>query len=267
MAALADGSVRFSLCVQIREAETLYPADAIVPSGDAAAGGAMSATPSKRGAAAVTTAPATPAAPAAPGTAKGGLQLSAGWRQDPAGRDDISTAGYVGLRNLGCICYMNSLMQQFFMIEPFRYGILSVPLGETLTEEDRKESTMYQLQRLFGHLELSERRHYDPTPWCHAYKGYDGRPTNTLVQQDAQVGPATAGCTFWRSPSNLAPTRRRCCRSTSARCSTASSWGCAPRREPNSSIRCVSAAAAAAAAAARRSTASLYSRCCRRFSP
>jgi hypothetical protein len=65
--------------------------------------------------------------------------------------------------------------------------VLSVPLGESLTEEQRKEHTMYQLQRLFGHLELSERRHYDPTPWCYAYKDFDGKPTNTLIQQDAQV--------------------------------------------------------------------------------
>lgn len=34
--------------------------------------------------------------------------------------------GYVGLRNLGCTCYMNSLLQQFFMISDFRDTILSI---------------------------------------------------------------------------------------------------------------------------------------------
>lgn len=28
---------------------------------------------------------------------------------------------FVGLRNLGCICYMNSILQQFFNVPSFRY--------------------------------------------------------------------------------------------------------------------------------------------------
>lgn len=170
--------------MQIREAEPLYVFESQRPSGDVGPVSSSTATPSKRGAAAV--APSVPTLPVASLPHRGGLQLPASWRLDPAGREDISATGYVGLRNLGCICYMNALMQQLFMVEPFRYGVLSIPIGEALTEEERKENTMYQLQRLFGHLELSERRHYDPAPWCHAYKDLDGHPTNTLVQQDAQ---------------------------------------------------------------------------------
>jgi ubiquitin C-terminal hydrolase len=37
-----------------------------------------------------------------------------------------SKTGFVGLKNLGCICYMNSLMQQFYMIKDFREAILEV---------------------------------------------------------------------------------------------------------------------------------------------
>ena len=36
-----------------------------------------------------------------------------------------SNTGYVGLKNLGCICYMNSFMQQLYMIPYFRNSIIS----------------------------------------------------------------------------------------------------------------------------------------------
>lgn len=39
--------------------------------------------------------------------------------------DPRNSTGYVGLYNLGCICYMNSTMQQFFMNPAFRKGVLS----------------------------------------------------------------------------------------------------------------------------------------------
>lgn len=40
--------------------------------------------------------------------------------------DEKSTTGYVGIKNLGCICYMISLFQQLFMVSSFRDDILSV---------------------------------------------------------------------------------------------------------------------------------------------
>ena len=33
---------------------------------------------------------------------------------------------FVGIRNLGCICYMNSILQQFFMIKQFHSLIMSL---------------------------------------------------------------------------------------------------------------------------------------------
>jgi ubiquitin carboxyl-terminal hydrolase 34 len=32
--------------------------------------------------------------------------------------------GFVGLKNLGCICYMNAMLQQFYMTPQFRHAIL-----------------------------------------------------------------------------------------------------------------------------------------------
>lgn len=40
----------------------------------------------------------------------------------PSGKN---TSGFVGLRNPGCICYMNSLLQQIYMTPTLRYGLLS----------------------------------------------------------------------------------------------------------------------------------------------
>jgi ubiquitin C-terminal hydrolase len=35
---------------------------------------------------------------------------------------------FVGIRNLGSTCYMNSIIQQFFMIESFKKIILNFPM-------------------------------------------------------------------------------------------------------------------------------------------
>ena len=89
-----------------------------------------------------------------------------GWNYSPPGSTE-STQKYVGLRNLGCICYMNAMMQQFFMIPPFRYNLLCV---DDQIPDDYQEykgmkiddNVLHQLQKLMAHLELSERSDYNP---------------------------------------------------------------------------------------------------------
>jgi len=53
------------------------------------------------------------------------VKLGFEWNHSPLA-GERSSAGYVGLKNLGCTCYMNSLLQQFFMMPDFRKGILSI---------------------------------------------------------------------------------------------------------------------------------------------
>ena len=91
---------------------------------------------------------------------------------------------YVGLRNLGCICYMNSMMQQFFMIPAFRYNLLCVDDGKAEEIKEYKgeqidDNMMHQVQKLIAHLELSERTEYNPMQFCFSFKEFDGSPTNT----------------------------------------------------------------------------------------
>jgi hypothetical protein len=162
------------------------------------------------------------------------------YRLEPGSNVVRSPTGYVGLRNLGATCYMNSLLQQFYGVEALRYGVLAtVDAGEEgvtrfaaeqpelaplisrraallpkLTAPDkggkpgeaeaggvppsdivlafrgselRRESMLYQVQRIFGALELSGRKAWDyGMAWLHAYKDGDGRASSPIVQQDAQ---------------------------------------------------------------------------------
>lgn len=95
-------------------------------------------------------------------------------------------AQYVGIVNLGCICYMNSMLQQFFMIPAFRYQLLKAIDKSPNDVVEYKgmqidDSLLRQLQKLFGFLELSERQAYDPTEFCFSFKDMDGKPTNTAL--------------------------------------------------------------------------------------
>ena len=113
-----------------------------------------------------------------------------GWNYSPPGGASESKQKFVGLKNLGCICYMNAMMQQFFMIPAFRYNLLSI---DDHSPEDIQEykgqkvddNVLHQLQKLMAHLELSERTDYNPFEFCFSFKDLDGNPTNTSEQKDA----------------------------------------------------------------------------------
>ncbi|DBA02211.1 TPA: hypothetical protein N0F65_007621 [Lagenidium giganteum] len=87
---------------------------------------------------------------------------------------------YVGLKNLGCTCYMNSALQAFFMMPRFRRQILRVNgLG------DHSQPLVYQLQSLFAHLEGSAKPYYNPKAFTAALKSWEGEAIDINVQQDA----------------------------------------------------------------------------------
>jgi ubiquitin C-terminal hydrolase len=104
-------------------------------------------------------------------------------RSQRAALQPRSSTGFVGLRNLGCICYMNSTLQQFYMTPAFRSAVLSH--CETSTSEaERADSIMFQLQRQFAYLQESEKSFFTPTALCSAIKDWEGRPTDYFEQKD-----------------------------------------------------------------------------------
>lgn len=71
-------------------------------------------------------------------------------------KQEKSATGYVGLKNIGCICYMNSIMQQLFMITPFRKAMLEVEDKNAISEPE-EENVLYQIKRILGGLQELEK--------------------------------------------------------------------------------------------------------------
>ena len=99
--------------------------------------------------------------------------------------DEKSTTGHVGIKNLGCICYMNSLNQQLFMIPGFRNDILNVkdPNHDKNPDED---NMFLQWQTLFAGLLLSQKMYVNPKAYCHSFKDWEGQPVNVFEQMDVE---------------------------------------------------------------------------------
>jgi ubiquitin C-terminal hydrolase len=109
------------------------------------------------------------------------------WDYNSRDHERSTLSVYSGLYNLGCICYMNSLLQQFFMMPALRRALLSapVPTADLADSSRRADSLLWQLQQLFARMLLSPQRAVNPRAFCHAYKDLDGRPIDVRVQQDS----------------------------------------------------------------------------------
>ena len=100
--------------------------------------------------------------------------------------EEKSLTGYLGIANLGCICYINAPLQQLFMIPAFRSALLAIDTYKDGGEPfNPHESLLYQMQYLFGQLQESEQQAVSPLGLCHAFKDLDGKPTDVRVQDDS----------------------------------------------------------------------------------
>ena len=75
--------------------------------------------------------------------------------------DRRAKCGYVGLKNAGATCYMNSVLQQLYTVPGMSDAILN-QYDETDMEEIDEETIFFQLQNVFGHLRASKLQFYEP---------------------------------------------------------------------------------------------------------
>lgn len=101
----------------------------------------------------------------------------ADWNNSPVSKEKSQT-GFVGLKNLGCTCYMNSILQQLFMISSFREAILRCP------SEQNDESLLYHLQYIFSGLRSSDKQYINPKGFARSFKDSEGNAINIIEQMD-----------------------------------------------------------------------------------
>ena len=101
---------------------------------------------------------------------------------------DIKSQKFLGLKNLGATCYLNSLFQQMFMIptlqqDIFNFNIIDNP--EYKDKNDLKYSTIYNMQVSFASLKNSIMSFYPPISFINSFKtAFNGEPIHLGVQQD-----------------------------------------------------------------------------------
>ena len=82
---------------------------------------------------------------------------------------------YIGLKNLGCTCYMNSLFQVFYNITLFRESILKCKV------KAENKNSLYELQKVFFNLKYLTSGHYVPESFV---QNYDDEVLNPHQQMD-----------------------------------------------------------------------------------
>ena len=68
---------------------------------------------------------------------------------------EMQKSKYIGLKNMNSTCYLNSIIQQLYMIPTFRETIIQI-------ENPLTTNVLYELQLLFSALNIYQNSYYDP---------------------------------------------------------------------------------------------------------
>ena len=100
----------------------------------------------------------------------------------------IKKEKFSGIRNLKSICYLNSIVQQLFMILNFKYSILDANDNKESIKTDYldDDNFLHQLQKLFTYLSFTSYGEVIPKDLVLSIKDNKGEPLNPTVMQDCQ---------------------------------------------------------------------------------
>ena len=90
-------------------------------------------------------------------------------------KEESKISQFVGLKNLGCTCYINSLIQVFFNLIPFRESLLKCECKEEI------KNSLYQLKKLFYCLKYLKKNYYSPVDFL---ENFDNQYINVHQQMD-----------------------------------------------------------------------------------
>ena len=98
------------------------------------------------------------------------------WNLNYQEENNNAITSFIGLKNFGCTCYMNSLLQVFYHLIPFRESILNCPCKE------EKKNCLYETRKLFNSLKfLRDNYYYTPESFV---DNFDNEKINRHQQMD-----------------------------------------------------------------------------------
>ena len=98
---------------------------------------------------------------------------------------DFSKEKFIGLKNFGATCYLNSLFQQMFMIPSLHKDIFNFNISNENGIDNLKYSTIYNMQLAFVNLKKTYMSFYPPIDFINSFKtAFNGEPIHLGIQQD-----------------------------------------------------------------------------------
>ena len=88
---------------------------------------------------------------------------------------DISKKNFVGLKNLGCTCYLNTLIQILYNIIPLRESILKCDCKKEV------KNVLFQIKKIFYYLKYYNIEFIAPIDFV---QNFDNEQLNVNVQMD-----------------------------------------------------------------------------------